>query len=116
MMLQTLARLRHRVIQRLVQDVVLPSAGDLEIGRRRTEPYEAVTFENALRADVVPQCPGLDAVETERPEGKVDSFPHGGGAETPAVVLRVHPIAKVAGLERATHDVAERHATDDTAV
>jgi hypothetical protein len=76
----------HRVMHGLVQDVVLASAGDLEIGGRRTEWYEAVSLKNPLGADVVPQGCGLNAVQAKRSTCEIHDFSHRSGAETPAVV------------------------------
>jgi hypothetical protein len=55
-------------------------------------------------------------MQTKPSERQIDNFPNRSRAKTAAVVRGVHPVAQVARLERAPHDVAERHATDDAVV
>jgi hypothetical protein len=108
--------LGRRPTHNLVENVILPAASDSEIGRRDAEPYETITLKDTLRSDVLVQRPGLDSMQTKPSERHVDDFSNRSRAKTAAVVRRVHPVAEVARLERAPHDVAERHATDDAVV
>lgn len=96
--------------------MILPAASDSEIRSGGPKPYEAVVLKNPLGGDVVGQRAGLDAMQAKSCERHIHDLSNRGGAKPAAIAGCVDPIAHVARLKRATHDVGKRHATDDVAL
>src|ERR1700749_2525145 len=72
-------------VEQVVQDVVLPLAGDSQVCRGDGERVESLAAEDALRPGVVQQGLGLQAVQIELLEREVDGLGHGGGGQAASV-------------------------------
>ena len=102
-------------VQELEHQVILPSAGDLQVFRGHAVLCEPGAQEDALGGGVVQQGLGLDPVESHIVERDTHDVAEGGGGEASVVGPRGDPVADAAGLERPAGDAAERDAADDVA-
>jgi hypothetical protein len=51
------------VLQQLIQRVILPFSGDVQIRRSHTEANESAAFQNPLRPEIVEQGARLNPVQ-----------------------------------------------------
>src|SRR5690242_12835962 len=89
----------------LEEDVIGPFPGDLQVAGRDADAGEAVLLDHALGCHVVEERARLDAMQPKLAERTLahEAERRRGGALS--VVLPRHPVADVAALERAAHDV-----------
>ena len=95
----------RRLVEPLVQDVVLPAAGDLEVARGEPDLGEAVLGQHAARRIVVDQGAGLEPVQIPIAEGQLDHRGDGGGRDAAALVVAPDPVAERPGAEPFVDDV-----------
>src|SRR5215469_2866999 len=95
------------VAEELMQNAVLPLAGDLQVARREADADEPVAFEDALGRLVVDEGVGLYPVQAELGEGDPDDIAHRCGRYAPARGGLPQPVAEAGGLGRAADDVVE---------
>ena len=88
----------------LVQPVVLPRAGDVEIPGGDSDLLEACPFQDPLRWPVIEQDRGLQAMEPQAGPGGLNGKGGSGRAEAPSREPAVHPVPEVGAEERAAHD------------
>ena len=93
--------------------MVLPSFGDLQVGRRHGKRLEPVAGEHTLGAGVVEQGLGLQPVQAELPEGDCGGLRYGGAREASAVMRLAHPAADGRRLKGTAGDAVDSDAPDE---
>src|SRR5690606_29738142 len=104
------------LVEDLVEDVVLPLAGDLEVLRGDAVGGEAVLLQHALRGGVVQQRLRLQAVQAQLGEGDLLGLGDGAGGQAAAVAVGGDPVAEGGGLQGAAGDAVDVEAACDAAL
>ena len=92
-------------IDKLVEVMVLPTAGDAEILRSGADVREAVLAEDTLRRNVVRQSSCLNTVQPQVLEAQACGRGNGGSSDPTPVHLLDNPVAEVGGVESSSDDV-----------
>ena len=103
-------------IEKLVEVMVLPTAGDAEILRSGADVTEAVLVEDTLQRNVVRQSSCLNTVQPQVLEAQACGRGNGGSSDPTPVHLLGNPVAEVGGVESSSDDVVDVDTANDAVV
>lgn len=97
----------------LVEVVVLPFSGNLQVPRGHADLLEPGLLQHPLRANVVQKGARLDAVKSELVACHFDYPLDRRGRQPAACITAVHPVAQPRVLERPPHDACHVESADE---